>query len=101
MWSRRSCHLAAKRAFAVSVADRYGNKPGQTSACPGTAMALAISGRCSHKVQVGRQGFPGGEPLEGVGYLCSSRDAAWALASALLLQVLLLLVWLYSLFGFA
>lgn len=100
VWSRRSCHSAGTRAFAVSVADRYGDKPGQPPACPGTAMASVISWRCSHKVRVGKWGFPGGEPWERVGYLCGTRDAASALASASCPEVLLLLVWLYSLFGF-
>lgn len=59
VWSRRFCHSAGTRAFAVSVSDRYRDKSGQPSPCPGAAMALAISGRCSCEVQMGRLGFPG------------------------------------------
>lgn len=86
--SRRSCHSASARAFAVSVSDRYGDKSGQPSPCPGAAMTLAISGRCSCEV---RRGFPG-RAMGRVGYLGGTRDAAWALASASLPGVLLLLV---------
>lgn len=31
VWSRRSCHSAGMRAFAMSVSDRYGDKSGQPS----------------------------------------------------------------------